>query len=60
MVHARWRDLKEKSRVKRLGVCVCVSLGAFLVRYVARVMSAKVHETAEISSLPGEERIHAA
>lgn len=44
--------------MKRLGVCV--SLGAFLVRYVARVMSAKVHETAEISSLPGEERIHAA
>lgn len=58
MVHARWRDLKEKRRAKRLGVYV--SLGAFLVRYVARVMSAKVHETAEISSLPGEERIHAA
>lgn len=38
-------------------MCV-VSPGAFLVRYVARVMSAEVHETAEISPLPSEEWIH--
>lgn len=52
------REESEKASARR-SLCVVVSLGEFLVRYVARVMSAEVHETAEISPpLPSEEWIH--